>query len=1384
MHSLLLSFFVAMAMVFCSAGGAWAKNVKPGHPYAEFNASTGTLYFKCNKSDSDGPTYSSGKVFMLWDNKDGGTGTDDYTKNKKSLKNKITSIVFDKSMKDFDIEDFNAKEKDGNGNPGTLKVRNLFNDLPILTSIVMGGVEYVDVGPRVEERQYCYFDLSNVTSLERLFAGCTSLKTFKYLTDCLSKAKKITTVSNMFNGCTSLEEVDLSTLDVSKVTTFSYMFNSCSKLKNIIGLGSWQNSIATTLHMMFSGCDNLTYIDLHGFNTSNVTSMYSMFSMSSTTPKLKAIYVGPNWSTNNVTSSDDMFENCTGLRNFVSNSIDKTHANTGSNGYLTLLSVTEAKTPYAVLCDGCLKFYYDNKYGTNENYFMIIDGAETQSWLEKKSEIKTVDFYSLWPYSPTSCYGWFKNCTALTSVYFLYRLYDYKTKTMAYMFYGCSSLDYLYMNEDYDCWDLSVTNSDYMFYNCKQFQGIKCWDNSYYSNLYIRLGSQSGSMSHMFDGCSSLSYMPIYGSTFNGATDLSYMFSNCTQLKGILSINIDNTVTTMTGMFKGCTGIISVSINKLTPTYSKTSFTSSLNCNSMFDGCSKLSAVYYNCYDASLSNSASMFSGCTSLSSIYVKLNTAGNPNTPQLKVSNATNSNNMFYNCPILSGYRGTKVTTTDKTYACIDQGTSAPGYFSPFNSKITYNLKGGILSDPIDEYTILDEVFTFPTPYRTDYIFIGWTATGAITKSTPSTSLKVPHGTCGDIELTAYWKLDISKATVTLSSDTYTGEIIPLIVTFNGKTLKEGTDFTADKKVQNVGNNTITLTGKGDYSSTKTVSLNVKRAPITVTIANKTKVYGDPDPELTYTLSQEPFGSDKIEGTLTRSSGENVGTYTISKQSGFSHSNYVVTIQEGTFTITKQPLNSIKIVLESDVVVIENGDNAEPTVAVYNGNNEIPQTEYTVTYTNNDAAGTGKVTVAPSDNSNYAFDAIEKEFAIYNSDDVFSITYKNQSEETVGVVYTPKNAPTTMPQGLVKGYTVEHVYTDKDFNTEYDFDADVTSNLTLYVELQVNSHTITYKVDGEEYKTVSADYDDDITIEPAPDDKAGYKFSGWKIIGYSALPSKMPDSDIEVYGNFIPNKHTFTLSYTDPSGEAKTKTETVDVGTQLSSILPKYTGYVFVPSGNMPTTMPDEDVTVNGVYELGKYTLTYMLNNEVYNKKTDVVYGTKITALAAPKAKTGHTFSGWEGEPKTMPDHDVVVRGSLNANEHTITYMIDGEVYKTVKVSYGSYISTPSKPYKSGYTFSGWSEIPETMPDKDLTITGSYTKNGKTPVSALPETADAAKVWSYNGTIYIETLPDTKYTITDINGRIITTSTTKSTHDEININQSGILIVIIGNQTFKVMN
>ena len=126
-------------------------------------------------------------------------------------------------------------------------------------------------------------------------------------------------------------------------------------------------------------------------------------------------------------------------------------------------------------------------------------------------------------------------------------------------------------------------------------------------------------------------------------------------------------------------------------------------------------------------------------------------------------------------------------------------------------------------------------------------------------------------------------------------------------------------------------------------------------------------------------------------------------------------------------------------------------------------------------------------------------------------------------------------------------------------------------------------------------------------------------------------------------------------------------------------------------------------------QYTLTYLVDGEVY-KTYKLKAGDKITPESEP-TKEGYTFSGWSEVPSTMPDHDVIVSGTFTPNEpsqYTLTYLVDGEVYKTYKLKVGETITPEAEPTKEGYTFSGWSEIPSTMPDHDVTVSGTFTKNG----------------------------------------------------------------------------
>lgn len=57
-----------------------------------------------------------------------------------------------------------------------------------------------------------------------------------------------------------------------------------------------------------------------------------------------------------------------------------------------------------------------------------------------------------------------------------------------------------------------------------------------------------------------------------------------------------------------------------------------------------------------------------------------------------------------------------------------------------------------------------------------------------------------------------------------------------------------------------------------------------------------------------------------------------------------------------------------------------------------------------------------------------------------------------------------------------------------------------------------------------------------------------------------------------------------------------------------------------------------------------------------------------------------------------------------YNLTYMVDGEIYKDSVVEQNSPITPEAEPTKDYYTFSGWSEIPATMPDHDVIVTGAF--------------------------------------------------------------------------------
>ena len=163
-----------------------------------------------------------------------------------------------------------------------------------------------------------------------------------------------------------------------------------------------------------------------------------------------------------------------------------------------------------------------------------------------------------------------------------------------------------------------------------------------------------------------------------------------------------------------------------------------------------------------------------------------------------------------------------------------------------------------------------------------------------------------------------------------------------------------------------------------------------------------------------------------------------------------------------------------------------------------------------------------------------------------------------------------------------------------------------------------------------------------------------------------------------------------------------------------PTKEGYTFIGWYNGESewnfeTPVTENLTLTAKWQLNRYTITFDTagGSEVPSITQD--YGTAITAPANP-TKTGYTFAGWDKTiPSTMPAEDMTITAQWQVNQYTITFKPEnGGQDIVIKQDYGTAITAPANPTKTGYTFAGWDKtIPSTMPAGDMAITARWTEN-----------------------------------------------------------------------------
>lgn len=131
-----------------------------------------------------------------------------------------------------------------------------------------------------------------------------------------------------------------------------------------------------------------------------------------------------------------------------------------------------------------------------------------------------------------------------------------------------------------------------------------------------------------------------------------------------------------------------------------------------------------------------------------------------------------------------------------------------------------------------------------------------------------------------------------------------------------------------------------------------------------------------------------------------------------------------------------------------------------------------------------------------------------------------------------------------------------------------------------------------------------------------------------------------------------------------------------------------------------------------MGACTVTFLSDGE--SAAPSQIRANTPAAQPDNPTKEGHTFIGWyNGEEKwNFADAvatDLTLTAKWQINQYTITFKPEnGGQDIVIKQDYGTAITAPANPTKTGYTFAGWDKtIPSTMPAGDMTITARWTEN-----------------------------------------------------------------------------
>ena len=584
-----------------------------------------------------------------------------------------------------------------------------------------------------------------------------------------------------------------------------------------------------------------------------------------------------------------------------------------------------------------------------------------------------------------------------------------------------------------------------------------------------------------------------------------------------------------------------------------------------------------------------------------------------------------------------------------------------------VNYNFDGGYFSY-ITKYPTYyfdtDDDIVIPDPYRynsttkTYDTFLGWTFEG---QETPVKNPVITSGSTGNKTFTAHWEEVVQESTITF--DTAGGsavspitQVVGTAVTAPENPTKEGYTFDGwePELPETMPANDMTVTAKwkaNRYTITFDTAGGTALAPIT-------KEYGE-----TITAPENPTKTGYTFAGWSNEIPSTMPAENITITANWTVNQYTITFD----TNGGSTVDSITQDYGTAVTAPENPTKTGYTFA--NWDKTIPA-----------AMPAENITITANWTVNQ-----------------YTITFDTNGGSTIDSITQDYGTAVTAPENPTKtGYTFAG------WNNEIPSTMPA-ENITITANWTVNQYTITFDTNGgSEIPAITQDYGTAVTAPENPT-KEGYTFTGWD----KAIPTTMPAEDMTITAHWAVNPHTVTFN-TD--GGSEISPVTLDYGKTITPPdAPEKEGYDFAGwSPELPSTMPDEDITVTAQWTPKQYTITFNTDGGTEIAAITQNYGTAVTAPENP-TKTGYTFSSWDSEiPSTMPAENITITANWTVNQYTITFM-DGEtILDTITQDYNTAVTAPENPTKTGYTFTGWEpECPAAMPAENKTLTAQWQIN-----------------------------------------------------------------------------